>query len=208
MLINKPGHEHKEYGINCQDYGFIHNNIKCVVDGCSEGLHSEVGAKLFCQLFKHEQDVNKTFQKIFLTLEKSAEHIKNYMCFTILYIIENEDNFIVNYCGDGYIIKHKHDGKIKFEKIDDGEYPKYYAYNYLDKKHLSHYQEGVSFKQVIHSKKEYKNIGVATDGLRYIFDKEFEQEFINLLALNKEMAIKRLINREHKHFKDDITIAF
>jgi len=208
MFINKIGYEHKEYGTNCQDYGWIYNNIKCVVDGCSAGLHSEVGAKLFCELFKIENNIDNIFQKIFLTLDNSPENIKNYMCFTIMFVTENENNFIVKYCGDGYIIKQKHDNSIEFDKIDDGEYPKYYAYNYLDKKYLSHYQDGVSFEQILFPKTKYKNIGVSTDGLRFIFNKEFEQEFIKLLALNKEVAIKRLINRENKYFKDDITIAF
>jgi serine/threonine protein phosphatase PrpC len=81
------------------------------------------------------------------------------------------------------------------------------VYNYTDKKYLSHYTEGVEISQKIFNKSDYKNIGLATDGLRYIFDKEYEQEFIRLLEQNKESAIKRLINREHKHFKDDITIV-
>jgi hypothetical protein len=208
MFINKTGSEHKDYGINNQDYGFILNNLKCVVDGCSEGLHSEVGAKLFCELFQQGYGIDIIFIKILSLLGNSAESIKNYLCFTILYIIENDDYYIVNYCGDGYIIKQKHDNTVEFEKIDDGEYPKYYVYNYSNKKNLNHYSDGVQFNQLYISKKEYKDIGVASDGLRFIFGKEYESEFINYLVLSKESAIKRLINRESKHFKDDITIAF
>jgi len=208
MFINKVGFEHKEIGLNCHDFGFINDNVKCIVDGCSEGLHSEVGAKLFCHLFNQGYFVDEIFSKIFNVINNTAQNIKNYLCFTLLFIEETEDNFVVNYCGDGFIIKQKQDNIIEFEKIDDGEYPKYYIYNYTDKKYLSHYKDGVEINQLVFAKSEYKNIGIATDGLRYIFGKEYEQEFISLLEKGKESAIKRLINREHKHFKDDITIIF
>jgi hypothetical protein len=214
MFINKTGQEHKEYGINNQDYGFEFNGFKCVVDGCSEGIHSEVGAKLFCELFKeYQQPIQKNmikfiFDRLLTIIKNTSESIRNYLCFTILYIEENEDDFIVNYCGDGFIIKQRHDNNIEFEKIDDGEYPKYYIYNYLPKESLKYYQDGVSFSKINFSKDEYKNIGVSTDGLRFIFNTEFENEFINLLSIGKISAIKRLINREQKHFKDDITISF
>ena len=51
MLINKIGSEHIKYGINNQDFGYEDYVHKVVVDGCSEGKHSEVGAKLFCKMF-------------------------------------------------------------------------------------------------------------------------------------------------------------
>jgi hypothetical protein len=206
MFINKVGHEHRETGLNCHDYGFINDTVKCVVDGCSEGLHSEIGAKLFCHLFNQGYSIDEIFNKIFMVIDNTALNIRNYLCFTILFIEETEDSFIVNYCGDGFIIKQKHDNTIEFDKIDDGEYPKYYVYNFTDKKYLSHYKDGVEIQQSIFPKSEYKAIGIATDGLRYIFDKEYEQEFINLLEKGKESAVKRLVNREYKHFKDDITI--
>ncbi|HBY21228.1 MAG TPA: hypothetical protein DEG71_09545 [Clostridiales bacterium] len=206
MFINKIGFEHKETGLNCHDYGFINNKVKCIVDGCSEGLHSEVGSKLFCHLFNEGYSIDDIFNKIFATIDNTAQNIKNYLCFTILFIEETENSYVVNYCGDGYIIKQKQNDVIEFEKIDDGEYPKYYIYNYTDKKYLSHYKDGVEINQMTFLKSEHKNIGIATDGLRYIFGKEYENEFIELLEKGKESAIKRLINREYKHFKDDITI--
>ena len=52
MFINKIGMEHLEMGMNCQDYGIIGDTWAVVCDGCSDGKHSEVGAKLFCQLYK------------------------------------------------------------------------------------------------------------------------------------------------------------
>jgi hypothetical protein len=71
-----------------------------------------------------------------------------------------------------------------------------------------YYKDGVSFSKLLFSKDEYKNIGVTTDGLRFVFGQIFEEEFINLISKNKISAAKRLINREHKYFKDDFTISF
>jgi hypothetical protein len=209
MFLNKIGFEHFEYNINNQDFGFVTNGIKCVVDGCSEGHSSEVGVKLFCEFFKDGcTPVTEVFDKLFALLDKTSNHIKNYLCFTILSVFESEDLFSVYYCGDGYIIKQKINDEIEFEKLDDGEFPKYFAYNYLSPEHLTYYKDGVTMNIKTFSKAEYKNIGVATDGLRYIFGKEYENEFIYYLHNGKLSALKRLINREHKHFKDDITIAF
>ena len=78
----------------------------------------------------------------------------------------------------------------------------------MPKENLAYYKNGVKFTELHYSKEDYKNLGAATDGLRYIFGKEFEKEFIGLLLSKKINALKRLINREHKHFKDDITIVF
>jgi hypothetical protein len=212
MFINKLGEEHREYGINCQDYGFIKGNVKCVVDGCSEGKHSEVGTKLFCHLITQEDDINEdiikfAFEQILFTIGNKYETIRDHLCFTIMYIVEQNDKFVAYTCGDGFIIKHKLDDTIEYEKIDNGEYPIYYAYNYVDKKYLKQYKDGVTFDIREYSKEEFKNIGVATDGLRYIFNNDLEEDFTELLLKNKESVIKRFINKNHNHFKDDITIA-
>ena len=45
MFVNKMGAQHLDYGKNCQDYGLEKDCLKVVCDGCSEGAHSEVGAK-------------------------------------------------------------------------------------------------------------------------------------------------------------------
>lgn len=206
IFINKIGYYHIENGLNCQDYGFINDNIKCVVDGCSDGINSEVGAKLFCHLFNKGMDIKKIFPLIIDSMFFDYRDVKNNLCFTILFVEENDNEFTVNYCGDGFIIKKTINDEIEFEKLDDGEYPKYLAYNYIDKSHLSHYQDGVNLQEIKFSKNEYKNIGIASDGLRYIFNQDYEEDFISYLKLGKESALKRLINKECKKFKDDITL--
>ena len=225
MVINKIGQQHIDYGVNCQDYGIVNNSFKLVCDGCSEGKHSEVGAKTFCHLFEqsilnvpdeatHQEYVSELTRKIFNeyllpAYGQTAESIKNHLCFTIMVVHEKTDSFVVSYCGDGYIIKQKQSGDILFEEITDGEYPKYFVYNYVDKEHLSNYVDGVDFTTVAFSKEEYSNIGIASDGLRFI-DKNPENrgEFIELLKNNKSVALKRLINKHQPIFKDDITIIF
>jgi hypothetical protein len=227
MFINKTGSYHLEYGLNNQDYGFnaesrFNTRFKLVVDGCSEGQHSEVGAKLFCHDIKRDSNYfnlilspDKTVSNVFTRILKFfgavrvvSTIVKDYLCFTVLYVVENEFDFIVGYCGDGYIITEALDGTIKFNKIDNGDFPEYFAYRYITKEKLPESHRDVRFKTLSFSKSQYKNVGVATDGLRFIFDQEFYDEFADYLKLDKESAIKRLINRESKIFKDDITIAF
>ena len=141
MFINKMGQQHLEYGLNCQDAGLIKDNIKIVCDGCSEGKHSEVGAKLFCHLydvFNLDKDemtlaMSKAFAILAPLFNWNSETIKNYICFTILIVEETDDEFIVYYCGDGFIILQDKDGNINITELNDGEYPKYYAYNYTNK---------------------------------------------------------------------------
>lgn len=220
MFINKIGMEHVESGMNCQDYGFIGKYISYICDGCSEGKHSEVGAKLFCHLLEgqyHHCDnprnfisINEAFGRMIRVIGERAEWKRDFLSFTILRLAETTDSFTVNYCGDGYIILQDHNGNITFEELSDGEYPKYYVYNYIDKDHLKHYKDGVEFSEKTFNKEDYAKVGIASDGLRFILqaDEELKQEFIDCLKSGKEIKTKLFINRNHKIFRDDITIVF
>ena len=211
MFINKVGMEHLESGMNCQDYGFVGEHSSYVCDGCSGGKHSEVGAKLFCHFMRDPCAVTvTTFDNIVNFLGKEPQTLKNYCSFTILRLEEEREDFLITYCGDGYIILQDHDGDITFEELSDGEYPKYYIYNYIAPEYLKHYKDGVSFSQKTYSKEEYAKVGIASDGLRYILqaDEELKQEFINCLKSGKELKTKLFFNRNHKIFKDDVTIVF
>ena len=127
MFINKIGMEHLESGMNCQDYGFIGNGVSYVCDGCSEGKHSEVGAKLFCHLKQTLfADVDYIFNMLCKTIGEKPQWRRDFLSFTILRLSEGTGDFFVDYCGDGYIILQDHDSNITFEEISDGEYPKYY----------------------------------------------------------------------------------
>ena len=210
MFINKIGFEHLENGMNCQDYGFEREHFSIVCDGCSEGRHSEVGAKLCCHLFKDStMNVTTAFRKM-IELLNDRHALKDYLCFTMLMLHKMRNCYVVGNCGDGYIILQDNEGNITFEKLSDGEYPKYYIYNYIDKEHLKHYKDGVSFSDKSYPTSEYEKVGIASDGLRYILqaDEELKQEFIDCLKSGKELKVKLFINRHHRIFKDDVTIVF
>ena len=239
MFVNKIGQHHLELGENCQDAGKveyfpdepIYKSHKLVCDGCSEGKHSEVGAQLYAlnqnsvgELHSAMENIIKitscdplSFHLPWSSITTNPSLIRDYCCFTILDLwelstVEEENNiFILYYCGDGYIITEDIDGNIDFIKIDDGEYPKYLAYNYIsDKSRMSHYKDGVDVSTRVFPKKEFKNVGVASDGIRYILnhDENLRDEFIQILKDNKEIKMKRFINKHQNIFKDDITIAF
>ena len=206
MFINKIGYLHLEKGLNCQDFGFESDKHKCIMDGCSEGKHSEVGAKLFAHLFSKGLDPIECFEKL-SEIFPNYEDIRNHMLFTVLLVSQNDDDYMVDICGDGYIIKQKYDDSIEYEKLGEGNTPEYYAYNFVSSDRLNKYKDGVEFKHHLLPKSEYKAVGVASDGLEYILNSPFKEEFERLLLGRKEFAIRRLINREHKYFKDDISIV-
>lgn len=211
MFINKVGYEHKESGINCQDYGFEETGNYIVCDGCSEGKHSEVGAKIYCHLAGScALDAEYAFCKMIDLFGKNSSTLKNYLSFTILELSDTSDEWLIDYCGDGYIILQDNDGNITFNELTDGEYPKYYVYNYIDKECLKHYKEGVEFGHVEYGKDQYRKAGIASDGLRFILqaDEDLKKEFIECLKSGRETKVKLFINRNHKIFKDDITIVF
>jgi hypothetical protein len=210
--------------------------LKCVVDGCGEGENSEIGAKLFCLSLqnnlinmdiKNFKDIlHKSFLDTIKILdinnktddEYKIKVIKNYFCFTILIVLETENDFITFECGDGYIIKQTHNDDITFDKIDYGVAPKYYAYNFINEQYLQQYKEKVDFTINIYKKEDYKNIGIATDGLRFILQDTTFFKFSQFLILGKEVVIKRRINLANSfdikldngniRYRDDITICF
>ena len=228
ICISKIGSDHIFGNKNNHDYAFNLLNMKVVMDGCGSGKHSEVGTKLFAQLFARKAKeyfdknecineenfidvVNSVFEKMLAVSNDISFIFQNY-CFTILVCFEFEDEFVVYTCGDGYIIKETKDG-ISFEVLDDGEYPKYYVYNYIiDKSLLKEYKDGVEFKVTHFSKDDFINVGVATDGLRYssnLLEVE-KNKLMRFLHEGKSAQIEKLINRNNRNemFHDDISICF
>ena len=230
ICISKIGSDHIFGNKNNHDFAFNLLNMKIVMDGCGSGRHSEVGPRLFAQLFARQ--VKKYFDKgesicednfidvvdsIFVKMLKLCNDtnfiLENY-CFTILVCFELEDEYVVYSCGDGYIIKENEEG-IFFDKLDDGEYPCYYVYNYItDKSILSEYKDGVEFQVTRYSKADYFNVGVASDGLRYaenLYEVE-TNKLMHYLHEGKGPQIEKLINRNNNNrsgmFHDDISICY
>ena len=229
IRVCKMGSDHNFANMNNHDFAFNLLNMKIVMDGCGSGKHSEVGTRLFGQLFARKakeyfdkgesiceenftQVVNSIFEKMLELCNDISFIFQNY-CFTILVCFETEDEFVVYSCGDGYIIKENEEG-ISFDKLDDGEYPCYYIYNYItDKSALVEYKDGVSFKVTRFAKTDYFNVGVASDGLRYaenLLDVE-KTKLMKFLHEGKGPQIEVLINRNNRRnemFHDDISICF
>ena len=229
IRVCKMGSDHKFANMNNHDFAFNLLNMKIVTDGCGSGKHSEVGTRLFGQLFARKSKeyfdkgesiceenfieiVNSIFENMLELCSDTSFIFQNY-CFTILVCFELEDEFVVYSCGDGYIIKENEEG-IFFDELDDGEYPCYYIYNFIaDKSDLKEYKEGVSFKITRFSKSEYSNVGVASDGLRYsenLLDVE-KSKLMKFLHEGKGPQIEKLINRnnlKNEMFHDDISICF
>lgn len=229
LRVCKMGSDHKFANMNNHDFAFNMLNMKIVMDGCGSGKHSEVGPRIFGQLFArkvkemfennetiNDENIVNIINNIFEQMLKVCDDVnfifQNY-CFTILICFENEDEFVVYSCGDGYIIKENSEG-ISFEELDDGEYPAYYIYNFIeDKACLKEYKDGVEFKVSRYSKSDYSNVGVATDGLRYyanLLDVE-KKKLMTYLHDGKGPQIEKLINRnnlKNEMFHDDISICF
>lgn len=224
--LSKVGNDHLWYGKNNQDYCLIIDSeneeipsMRMVLDGCGSGNNSEVGVQLFAQLFKEyyendispdkfEYQVGEVMKKL-LSISSKTDFLSNNLFFTIVCVFELKDKFVAKVCGDGYLITRRNDDTLEYMSFDNGEYPKYILYNFLDEDRRGKYTEGVTYDTIEFSKNEFANIGVATDGLRYIHDlPDVERyKFDDLILKCQVGKIKMLINRNNEKFKDDITIC-
>lgn len=219
IAISKMGSDHTFSDTNNQDFCVSLPNAKIVLDGCGSCRFSDVGTRLFGQLLiGYLEQLNcETFEKVIgeiftklLSIDSSEKFLYDNLCFTILACFETEEEYIVFTCGDGYILAQDEKG-ITPLKLDDGEYPKYYIYNYVESKDsLKEYKEGVSFTTTRFSKRKYTNIGVATDGFRFYegLGSVERNKLFTFLSEGKKPQIGMLINRNGQVFKDDVTICF
>ena len=117
MIVSKLGCSHYSGGINNQDFYYSEDNLKMVLDGCSEAKYSEIGTRLFTQLFstlpdklkleRFESNIKITFDNLLEKLkfwypdQKSLDDfIIDNLLFTILACFETEDSFVVKMFGD------------------------------------------------------------------------------------------------------------
>lgn len=226
MNVSKTGYLHSQIRMNCQDAtGSFNNRIKVVCDGCSEGKHSEVGAKLFCKLFIDKYIKFASMKKKYISVPalmmtvmdelvtmvgNNPNDIKDYLSFTII-IVENfyNSNYHVAYCcGDGYIVTQKDEDSVGFEKLDCGEYPKYLSYNYINGDDMKSYSDGVTIDT--YEFDDYLNVGVASDGIRFIVDSDdidLKNEFVNIIKSGKDMKMRLFFNKNENKLKDDFSIV-
>ena len=219
MQICRQGNGHYLNGINNQDFCYKQGNLKLLTDGCSEGKFSEVGTRLFIQCFsmleskfevdKFEENVQKTFSKILSLFsdkgeDKVIEFIINNMLFTIIACYELDDKFVVKYIGDGYIITVNSNDMVSYIRLSYGKTPPYYAYNYLS---TNAYNKKLDFKTFEFSKEDFKNVGLASDGLMPIVDGKIKESFdTHILGIDKIYTPEGIIKSNQSSFFDDITI--
>lgn len=220
IVLSKIGFDHSFQGMNKQDLGVMFHGVKLSLDGCSSGHFSEVGVSLFAQVLSKREDITVTnFDEIVRGELRGLvdglhftdiDMFENF-CFTILAVIETEDNFYVFSCGDGYIFAITEDGRLEVSDLDQDydNMPPYYIYNFISPEHLSAYQDGVGFRIRNFPKSLYADVGVGSDGYRFgrnlcnADQVKFEEALIN----GKRGRIGQIINRNPQVFKDDITIV-
>ena len=113
MIISSQGFGHFVQGLNNQDFGIETPRMLLVLDGCSGAKYSEVGTRLFAQLFerkeecdnyeKFEDNVKEVFEELIGMMAKyypTKEELENdfimdNLLFTIIACFKTEDKYIV-----------------------------------------------------------------------------------------------------------------
>ena len=220
IVVSKIGADHSFNGVNRQDFGAMFNNVKLSLDGCSSGKFSEIGVGLFAQALAKRDDITAaTFDHVvFEEMRRLRDGLSftdydlfQNFCFTILAVIETENDFTVFTCGDGFIFAITQDDQLEVINIDQGydNCPPYFVYNLMAPESKSAYKEGVRFEIRTFSKKDYKNVGVGSDGYQYAgkLDNAEKVKFNEALLLGIPGRIGKIVNRNASIFKDDITIV-
>lgn len=220
MIISFQGFGHFTDGINNQDFGIGSPRMLLILDGCSGARYSEVGTRLFAQLFSKkenwdsleyfESNVKSTFDEIiemagkfYKTREElEKDFILENLLFTIIACFETEDKYVVKLFGDGYIITKNKYGLISYMKYSYGKCPPYYAYKYSNIEPFMNYE----FKEIVFDKGVFSSVAIATDGFMPIARgtvKRMEEHIFNANKAVIEYNIKKNI----QNFEDDITIG-
>lgn len=219
MQICKQGNGHYINGINNQDFYYAEKNLKVIMDGCSEGKFSEVGTRLFYQFFSQldnrfsveefEENVRLVFSKIVKFFSKTSskdeeQFIVDNMLFTIVACFELEDKFIVKYIGDGYVITINTENMLSYIRLSYGKMPPYFAYNLLN---TGSYSKRLEFKTLEFSKEDFKNVGIASDGIAPLVKGRITEDFEKaILGCETKYTPEGIIKSNYSSFFDDVTI--
>ncbi len=226
------GAEHQRRQVNNQD-GYVtgetiyqdkHYFWGIICDGCSAGLHSEVGAVLLanylCQEIAYLISFGSTLSEIpdqlFIAglsyLRSLASQtakdkptarinfIKNHLLCTVIGFILDEQDCIFFNAGDGVIIVNN-----DITRIDQKNMPLYMAYHLLHKDLLKDFnqQSLLKFSTQEFKLDELEHFAVCSDGMEEnIISQIWEHEHI--LGLQRKLRVFRL----HKQalFSDDCTV--
>ena len=90
MIISSQGFGHFTDGINNQDFGIDSPRMLLVLDGCSGAKYSEVGTRLFAQLFSRRENWD--------SLENFESNVKNTLwktsCLQLLHAFKQRINML------------------------------------------------------------------------------------------------------------------
>lgn len=220
MIITSQGFGHFTQGLNNQDFGIETSRMLLILDGCSEAKYSEVGTRLFAQLFsklencddveKFEDNVKNTFDDIIGAMKKyftsdeelEKEFIMDNLLFTIIALFETESEFIVKLFGDGYVITQNLQDNISFMKYFYGKCPPYFAYKYCQLQEFKDYQ----FKTFRFDKSKFQKVAIATDGVMPIAKGDVKGVDKYIFKGDRVLTESEIRNQRQIFF-DDITIG-
>lgn len=216
------GRDHTARQTNCQDgYALAITNtytVAIVCDGCSEGQHSEVGAKLGAQYLAEEaarlletgfcahELPSLLHERMVTYLGKLAEvssprdriaFIQSHLLFTIVGCIVTPKSSIVFTAGDGMVAV---DDSVRC--IDQNNQPAYIAYHLLKEALPYDYKLAYEF-EVQPIPETWSRIAIASDG--------FEPELLSQAwhQSHPRGLQRKLIywSNQEQRFRDDATIV-
>lgn len=220
MIITSQGFGHFTDGLNNQDFGIETSRMLLILDGCSAAKYSEIGTRLFAQLFcrreecdnveKFEDNVKSVFEDFIEMMKKyypeqedlEKNFIMENLLFTIIACFETELEYIVKLFGDGYVITQNNWGCISYMKFTYGDHPPYFAYKYCNVEKFNNYQ----FKTFRFDKKIFSKVAIATDGIMPIA-KGVVKGLDKPIVDGNEVLTKVGIKGQRQKFYDDITIG-
>lgn len=223
MIISSQGFGHFANGMNNQDFGMELKRMSIVLDGCSGAKYSEVGTRLFTQIFmkkeecenveKFEDNVKSVFDEIIEMMKRyyntpedfEREFIMENLLFTIIACFETENEYIVKVFGDGYIITQNINENISYMKLSYGKCPPYFAYRYCNLPEGKDFKD-YNFKTFNFDKKKFIKVAVATDGIVPIVKGEV-QGIDNCIATENTSLAEMIIKTQKQKFYDDVTIV-
>lgn len=220
MIITSQGFGHFTQGLNNQDFGIESSDMLLILDGCSGAKYSEIGTRLFAQLFSRKEEFNsvekfednvksifddfiemmKPYYPKYEDLEK--EFIMENLLFTIIACFETETEYVVKLFGDGYVITQNNSGNISYVKYSYGAHPPYFAYKYCNLSEFKNYE----FKTWKFDKKIFQKVSIATDGVMPIARGDVKG-LDNAIIDGNKVLVEVGIKAQRQSFFDDITIA-
>lgn len=224
MIISSQGFGHFTKGLNNQDFGIETPRMVLVLDGCSGATYSEIGTRLFAQLFTRKEECDKlenfedNVKEVFEDLidmmwkfyprpeEFENKFITENLLFTIIACFETEDQFVVKLFGDGYIITKNNEGCVSYLKFSYGKCPPYYAYKFCKIDASFQKYQDYEFKTFYFDKKTFSRVAIATDGILPMVKGDIS-EIDKYISEGDSFMISSAIKSQRQSFFDDVTIA-